>query len=259
MRTLDPVESGKAKVTSSIRRGRFSQLAAIAPSAPRGTARSHRRFCRGRNDAPLAFADRQLQSRQRSCGRMGLGAPRKEREGVGAAFAKGTTKQSFPAERRAIEALGFDRGRDRSAPTAASGTVSATFFSVTSRFCTFCLNLRSSGASRMQPGPPHAWPSRRARRCGRCRVAPGVGDHEGGTPAYRKCGCAEPPRHQNCPRGFWVVYIATSDEILSRLADASADLLIMRAYGHSRMRELVLDRLTRHISGQMTAPTIWSR
>jgi nucleotide-binding universal stress UspA family protein len=52
--------------------------------------------------------------------------------------------------------------------------------------------------------------------------------------------------------------ITTGDEILSRLADASADLLVMGAYGHSRMREFMLGGVTRHISQHMTTPTLWS-
>jgi nucleotide-binding universal stress UspA family protein len=52
--------------------------------------------------------------------------------------------------------------------------------------------------------------------------------------------------------------ISAGDEILSRLADQGADLLVMGAYGHSRMRELIFGGVTRHIARQMTAPTLWS-
>jgi nucleotide-binding universal stress UspA family protein len=52
--------------------------------------------------------------------------------------------------------------------------------------------------------------------------------------------------------------ISVGDEILSRLADASADLLVMGAYGHSRMREFVFGGATRHIARHMTAPTLLS-
>jgi nucleotide-binding universal stress UspA family protein len=54
------------------------------------------------------------------------------------------------------------------------------------------------------------------------------------------------------------VDISVGDEILSRLADMSADLLVMGAYGHSRMRELVFGGVTRHIAGHMTVPTLFS-
>ena len=52
--------------------------------------------------------------------------------------------------------------------------------------------------------------------------------------------------------------ISVGDEILSRLADLGADLLVMGAYGHSRMRELVFGGVTRNISRHMTVPTLFS-
>ena len=52
--------------------------------------------------------------------------------------------------------------------------------------------------------------------------------------------------------------ISVGDEILSRIADAGADLLVMGAYGHSRMRELVFGGATRHLARHMTAPTLLS-
>ena len=52
--------------------------------------------------------------------------------------------------------------------------------------------------------------------------------------------------------------IGIGDEILSRLADMGADLLVMGAYGHSRMRELVFGGVTRHIARHMTVPTLFS-
>jgi len=57
---------------------------------------------------------------------------------------------------------------------------------------------------------------------------------------------------------------AVSDELdpgqllLSRAADLSADLIVMGAYGHSRMRELVLGGMTRTILRSMTAPAFLS-
>lgn len=50
--------------------------------------------------------------------------------------------------------------------------------------------------------------------------------------------------------------ISVGDEILSRLADKGADLLVMGGYGHSRMREFVLGGATRHILHHMTAPVL---
>jgi nucleotide-binding universal stress UspA family protein len=52
--------------------------------------------------------------------------------------------------------------------------------------------------------------------------------------------------------------ISVGDEILSRLADMGADLLVMGAYGHSRMREWAFGGVTRHIAGHMTVPTLFS-
>jgi nucleotide-binding universal stress UspA family protein len=52
--------------------------------------------------------------------------------------------------------------------------------------------------------------------------------------------------------------IGVGDEILSRLTDMGADLLVMGAYGHSRMRELVFGGVTRHIARHMTVPTLFS-
>ncbi len=54
------------------------------------------------------------------------------------------------------------------------------------------------------------------------------------------------------------VDISVGDEILSRAADAGADLLVMGAYGHSRMREFVFGGATRHLLRHMTLPTLLS-
>jgi len=47
-------------------------------------------------------------------------------------------------------------------------------------------------------------------------------------------------------------------EILSRAADFSADLIVMGAYGHSRVRELVLGGASRTIFESMTVPVLLS-
>jgi nucleotide-binding universal stress UspA family protein len=59
-------------------------------------------------------------------------------------------------------------------------------------------------------------------------------------------------------RGTYAPDISAGDEILSRLADENADLLVMGAYGHTRMREFIFGGVTRHIARHMTAPTLWS-
>jgi nucleotide-binding universal stress UspA family protein len=52
--------------------------------------------------------------------------------------------------------------------------------------------------------------------------------------------------------------LSVGDELLSRSADLGADLLVMGAYGHSRMRELVFGGATRDIARHMTIPTLFS-
>jgi nucleotide-binding universal stress UspA family protein len=46
--------------------------------------------------------------------------------------------------------------------------------------------------------------------------------------------------------------------ILSRAADNAADLIVMGAYGHSRLREVVLGGATRELFKSMTVPTLMS-
>lgn len=46
--------------------------------------------------------------------------------------------------------------------------------------------------------------------------------------------------------------------LLSRAADAGADLIVMGAYGRSRLRELVLGGATRHLLRHMTVPVLMS-
>lgn len=50
--------------------------------------------------------------------------------------------------------------------------------------------------------------------------------------------------------------LSVGDAILSRAADDGADLLVMGAYGHSRMREWVLGGATRQILAEMTVPVL---
>jgi nucleotide-binding universal stress UspA family protein len=48
------------------------------------------------------------------------------------------------------------------------------------------------------------------------------------------------------------------EQILSRTADEGADLIVMGAYGHSRLRELVLGGVTRTVLESMTVPVLMS-
>lgn len=52
--------------------------------------------------------------------------------------------------------------------------------------------------------------------------------------------------------------ISVEDLLLSRANDLDADLLVMGAYGHSRMREFVLSGVSRSIFRHMTLPVLMS-
>ena len=55
-----------------------------------------------------------------------------------------------------------------------------------------------------------------------------------------------------------VVDIDTGNDLLSRAADFSSDLIVMGAYGHSRISELVLGGVTRTMFASMTVPVLMS-
>ncbi|MFQ6016929.1 MAG: universal stress protein [Kiloniellaceae bacterium] len=50
--------------------------------------------------------------------------------------------------------------------------------------------------------------------------------------------------------------ITIADALLSHLSDLGVDLLVMGAYGHSRLRELILGGVTRAIFEHMTVPVL---
>jgi nucleotide-binding universal stress UspA family protein len=52
--------------------------------------------------------------------------------------------------------------------------------------------------------------------------------------------------------------ISASDALLSRAADASADLLVVGGYGHTRLREFMLGGVTRSLLQHMTLPVLMS-
>src|SRR5262249_21576660 len=52
--------------------------------------------------------------------------------------------------------------------------------------------------------------------------------------------------------------IDIGNTLLSRTVDLEADLLVMGAYGHSRVRELMLGGATRTVLQSMTAPVLMS-
>jgi nucleotide-binding universal stress UspA family protein len=52
--------------------------------------------------------------------------------------------------------------------------------------------------------------------------------------------------------------ISVADLLLSLAADLSVDLLVMGAYGHTRMRELIMGGVTRAMLDRMTVPVLMS-
>jgi nucleotide-binding universal stress UspA family protein len=52
--------------------------------------------------------------------------------------------------------------------------------------------------------------------------------------------------------------IGVGNALLSRVSDIGADLLVMGAYGHARVRELLLGGATRTILESMTLPVLMS-
>ncbi|MEX1036143.1 MAG: universal stress protein [Sneathiella sp.] len=52
--------------------------------------------------------------------------------------------------------------------------------------------------------------------------------------------------------------LGVGDAILDALVDYSADMLVMGAYGHSRLRQMILGGATKSILGQMTAPVLFA-
>lgn len=50
--------------------------------------------------------------------------------------------------------------------------------------------------------------------------------------------------------------LAVGDVLLGEAADGAADLLVMGGFGHSRLRELVLGGVTRHLIEHMTVPVL---
>lgn len=52
--------------------------------------------------------------------------------------------------------------------------------------------------------------------------------------------------------------IDPADVLLNRVSDVGADMLVMGAYGHSRLRELVFGGATRKMLDQMTVPVLMS-
>ena len=88
-------------------------------------------------------------------------------------------------------------------------------------------------------------------------------------------GSASPVGHGDSPGSDIALYLArhgvnavaaqtasasvdTGNLILSRAADLGADLIVMGAYGHSRVREIVMGGATRTVLESMTVPVLMS-
>lgn len=54
------------------------------------------------------------------------------------------------------------------------------------------------------------------------------------------------------------IQIAAADWLLSSAANSGADLMVMGAYGHNRLTELILGGVTRSVMRQMTLPVLMS-
>jgi nucleotide-binding universal stress UspA family protein len=52
--------------------------------------------------------------------------------------------------------------------------------------------------------------------------------------------------------------VADSALLLNHASDTGADLLVMGAYGHSRLREFILGGVTRSLLREMTIPVLLS-
>ena len=52
--------------------------------------------------------------------------------------------------------------------------------------------------------------------------------------------------------------LGVGDTLLSALPDNECEMLVMGGYGHSRLRELLLGGVTRHVLASMTVPVVMS-
>ena len=52
--------------------------------------------------------------------------------------------------------------------------------------------------------------------------------------------------------------VSVGDAVLNAVTDEGCDLIVMGAYGHSRVRELAFGGVTRNVLEHMTVPTLLS-
>ena len=69
---------------------------------------------------------------------------------------------------------------------------------------------------------------------------------------WRATACAVAVEHTVAPE------IGAADILLNRASEFSADLLVVGAYGHSRLREFLLGGVTRSLLREMTVPVLLS-
>jgi nucleotide-binding universal stress UspA family protein len=72
--------------------------------------------------------------------------------------------------------------------------------------------------------------------------------------------CLHLARHDVRAEGNQIVAkdIDVGDILLSHAADQNIDLIVLGAYGHTRLRESVLGGVTKHLLGHMTVPVLMS-
>lgn len=85
-------------------------------------------------------------------------------------------------------------------------------------------------------------------------------DARGGPPATSRDLSHHLARHGITVESSFDVagYLDVADILLSRAADLSADLIVMGAYGHARLREIIMGGVTRSILEHMTTPVLMS-
>jgi len=83
----------------------------------------------------------------------------------------------------------------------------------------------------------------------------------------RGCGVRRPSRPADVPAGptagltvatLKTLAASVGRQICARAEQEQADLVVMGAYGHSRLREFVFGGATRHVFTHMTVPTLFS-
>jgi hypothetical protein len=217
----------------------------------------------------------------------GLNTFREEAGRIEAAFAKATREQPFTAEWRLVTAQGkgvaetvMEHGRSADLIMASQRDPSWDFhtlldeperlavesgrpvllipyagqFSSFGKRVTIAWNGRRE-AARADSTPCRCWNGSTVRTCGSIRK---TGADTGNIPTAEIAAALA--RHGvKCETATTAAAdIDVGDVLLSSLADDGCDLLVMGAYGRSRLREFVFGGATRHILRSMTVPVLMS-